>query len=117
MKIVYLTWGETPRSYGVFGSQVIKQFVETRKQLPSAEFSFLSAIPFIHSGMVREKLSYPNELKKVLQSLEGISFSRIPIYAPQEFVDASRFTFPLMHHGVHFHLAKTLSKNTSYIVY
>ena len=36
MKVVYLTWGETPRNYGVFGSQAIRQFIETQKLLPKS---------------------------------------------------------------------------------
>jgi hypothetical protein len=54
MKVVYLTWVETHRSYGVFGSQVIGQFVETQKLSPNDEFHFISAVPIIHSGLLRE---------------------------------------------------------------
>ena len=46
MKVIYLTWGETPRSYGVFGSQVIRQFVETSKLLPEHKFYMICGLVY-----------------------------------------------------------------------
>lgn len=117
MKITYLTWGETPRSYGVFGTQVIAQFIATKKLMPDAEFQFISAIPLIHSGMVREKLRYPAELKKVKEKLNKIQFIRIPIYAPQTIVNPSKLNFRLMQIGAQYHLAKQLKKQKPDIVH
>lgn len=108
MKVTYLTWGETPRSYGVFGTQVISQFVATQKKMPDAEFHFISAIPLIHSGMVREKLNYPEELEKVRHKLGEIKFTRLPIYALQTVVNASKITFSMMQLGAQWHLANQL---------
>lgn len=97
MKIVYLTWGETPRSYGVFGSQVIGQFVETQKALQGAEFYFISGLPIIHSGLVREKWNYKKEISRIKEFLGNIPFVMLPIFAPQNFVNSSKITFKLMH--------------------
>ncbi|WP_417365318.1 glycosyltransferase [Flavobacterium beibuense] len=97
MKIVYLTWGETPRSYGVYNSQVIGQFVETKKIMPEAEFFFIAGLPIIHSGLVREKRRYKEELKKIKFRLTNIPFQVIPIFAPQNFVNSSKSTFSFMH--------------------
>jgi glycosyltransferase involved in cell wall biosynthesis len=110
MKVLYLTWGETPRSYGVFGSQVIGQFVENSKSMPDAEFHFASAVPIIHSGLIREKLKYPVELNRVKTKLGSIKFHRLPIYAPQNLVNSNRKTFKWMHLGAHFHLKKLIQK-------
>ena len=117
MNIIYLTWGETPRAYGVFGTQVISQFVETKKIMPEASFHFISAIPLIHSGMVREKLNYPKELDKVRQKLGSIAFTRIPIYAPQNVVNASKTSFVMLQFGAQWHLSNQLRKLSADIIH
>jgi hypothetical protein len=71
MKVAYLTWGETPCIYGVFGSQVIRQFDETKKLLPNSEFHFISAVTIIHSGLLREKWRYFSELSMVKKNLSN----------------------------------------------
>lgn len=101
MKICYLTWGETPRSYGVFGSQVIGQFMATKKQMPESEFYFISGIPLIHSGFVREKLKYGREIDEIKKKLDNVKFILTPIFAPQNFVNSSKSTFGFMHYGAH----------------
>ena len=108
MKIAYLTWGETPRSYGVFGSQVLGQFIETKKEMPNDEFYFISAVPIIHSGLVREKLAYSKELKKIRKKLGIIKFLWIPIYTTQNFVNSNKLTFKLMHIIAHWYLKNHL---------
>jgi glycosyltransferase involved in cell wall biosynthesis len=110
MKIIYLTWGETPRSYGVFGGQAIRQFVNNCELIKDAECHFISAVPLIHSGFVREKLRYFGEIKKIKFLLGNISFSWIPIYATQNFVNSNRFTFKLMHGLAHLHLLKKIKE-------
>lgn len=117
MKIVYLTWGETPRAYGVFGSQVIGQFVETAKLSPADEFHFISAVPLIHSGLVREKLRYFEELKNVKKKLGTVVFHWLPIIASQNFVNSSRVSFNLMHGVSHWFLRRRLAKLNPDIVH
>jgi glycosyltransferase involved in cell wall biosynthesis len=109
-KIVYLTWGETPRSYGVFGSQVIRQFKENALLSPDDQFHFISAVPLIHSGLIREKLKYSKELQHVKEELGDISFSWIPIYASQNIVYPTQFTFKFMHLGAQWHLKNLFNK-------
>lgn len=105
MKVIYLTWGETPRSYGIFTSQVINQFVETYRCADSNDkFYFVSGVPIIHSGLIREKFSYFNELKVIRELLSKIKFSFIPIFTTQNFIDSSRLTFDLMHNISHLFL-------------
>jgi hypothetical protein len=110
MKIIYLTWGETPRSYGVFGSQVINQLVSNYKSNKDSQFHLVSAVPLIHSGFVREKINYIDEIKKIKRSLGNISFSWIPIYATQNFINSNRFTFKLMHGLSHLHLLRKMKE-------
>lgn len=110
MKIIYLTWGETPRSYGVFGSQVINQFVSNCKLNKDCECHLISAVPLIHSGFVREKVGYFDEIKKIKSLLGNISFSWIPIYATQNFINSNRFTFKLMHGLSHLHLLSKIKE-------
>ncbi len=110
MKVVYLTWGETPRGYGVFGSQVIKQFSETKKKMPTSEFHFLSGVPLIHSGMTREKFGYIDELKKVKKMLSGISFGMIPIFTLQTTVNSNKNNFKFNHGFSHYLLMRKLKR-------
>jgi glycosyltransferase involved in cell wall biosynthesis len=99
MKIMYLTWGETPRSYGVFGSQVIGQFVETMALLPSSQSLFVSGVPLIHSGLVREKIQYANELKRVKTKLEPTHFEWVTALMTQNVIIPSRHTFDWIYAG------------------
>ncbi|NRP37547.1 hypothetical protein XMA121_000132 [Marinobacterium sp. xm-a-121] len=117
MNIVYLTWGETPRSYGVFGSQVIRQFVETAKLDKKLICSFVSAVPIIHSGIVREGLAYRDEIKKVKGLLGNIPFHWLPVYCPQNFVNSSELTFKYMHFGAHRGLKSLLIKLRADVVH
>ena len=117
MNVAYLTWGETPRSYGVFASQVIGQFVENYKISSKDDFYFISAVPIVHSGLVREKLKYFDELKKVKEKLGKIKFIWLPIYAIQNFVNSSKSTFGLMHGLAHWHLKNTLLRLNPDIVH
>lgn len=117
MRVVYLTWGETPRSYGVFGSQVIGQFVETAKISPNSEFHFISAVPLIHSGLVREKWRYFSELSKVKEKLGAVAFHWLPIVASQNFVNSSKATFRVMHGIAHWFLKNKLTKIVPDIVH
>ncbi|MBD3726939.1 MAG: glycosyltransferase, partial [Moraxella osloensis] len=117
MKVVYLTWGETPRAYGVFGSQVIGQFVETAKLSANDEFHFISAVPLIHSGLVREKWRYTTELSNVKERLGSVAFHWLPVVASQNFVNSSKSTFNLMHGISHRFLKRRLTKITPDIVH
>lgn len=117
MKVVYLTWGETPRSYGIFGSQVLGQFAETKKYARDDEFYFISGLPLVHSGLVRERLAYKEEIQKVKKRLGDISFSIIPIFAPQNFVNSSKVYFPFMHYFSNGLLAKKLKEINPDIVH
>ena len=117
MKVVYLTWGETPRTYGVFGSQVIGQFVETAKLSPDSEFHFISAVPMIHSGLTREKWKYFSELACVKKRLGSVQFHWLPIIASQNYVNSSKFTFIFMHGIAHWFLKKKLVRLRPEIVH
>jgi glycosyltransferase involved in cell wall biosynthesis len=117
MKVAYLTWGETPRSYGVFGSQVIGQLIETQKLLPNSEFHFISAVPIIHSGLLREKWRYFSELSMVKKKLGTVAFYWLPILTSQNFVNSSKATFKLMHGSAHWLLKNKLAKIGAEIVH
>lgn len=97
MRVMYLTWGETPRSYGVFGNQIINQFVKTCELLEVKEAYFVSAVPLIHSGFVREKFRYFKELLNVKKILGKVKFIWIPIHTTQNFVNSTAYTYNLMH--------------------
>lgn len=118
MAIVYLTWGETPRSYGVFGSQVIGQFIKIANLFVEERAYFISGLPVIHSGMVREKLGYFKELAKIRSLLDNIEFDWIPIFATQNFVNSNKITFKIFHNSLsHFFLYKKLKKIDAKLVH
>ncbi len=117
MSVIYLTWGETPRSYGVFGNQVVQQFVRTCKFAEIREAYFISAVPLVHSGFVREKFGYFRELNKVKSALGTTKFIWIPIYTTQNFVNSNSYTFELMHNFSHYHLAAVLKRINAKVVH
>jgi glycosyltransferase involved in cell wall biosynthesis len=110
MKIVYLTWGETPRSYGVFGTQVLGQFVGTAALDDKNEYHFISAVPIVHSGLIREKWWYLKEIVNVKKKLNKIKFHWLSIWCTQNFTNSNRFGFGLMHGISHNIFAKKLIK-------
>lgn len=114
---MHLTWGETPRSYGVFGSQVIAQFAATRRAIPHSQFLFASGLPLIHSGMAREKLGYISECRKIREALEDIPFQLLPIYAPQNLVNSSSTSFRWLHGPAHWHLARLIKRFSPDVVH
>lgn len=117
MRVCYLTWGETPRSYGVFGSQILGQFIETKKQSPESEFHFISGVPIIHSGFVREKWKYKDEVKNVKTKLGDIKFHWIPIFFSQNVVHPTKFLFGFLFYGAEKILKNRLLKINPDIVH
>lgn len=110
MKIMYLTWGETPRSYGVYASQVIRQFVANSLADNTSTYSFVAGVPLINSSLIREGRRYKDELLNVQTALGDIELYRIPIFAPQNFVLSSRFTFNMLHWFAHARLVRLIDK-------
>jgi hypothetical protein len=97
LKVAYITWGETPRSYGVFGSQVIELVSRIAKNHSEAiEMHFLAFLPVIHSGWIREKLGYFNEIVKVKKNLINVKFHIKILPIPQNLVNPTRFTHRLL---------------------
>lgn len=95
--IVYLTWGETPRSYGVFGSQTVGQFKSNAESAPGLKYMFVSGVPVIHSGVYREKFQYAGELKKIQEKLVDIPFCVIWIPTIQTYINSNEKTFFKLH--------------------
>lgn len=108
MNIMYLTWGETPRSYGVFGSQVVQQFISNALQKKDHNYSFVAGVPIINSSLVREGRAYHKQITRLKAMLDNIPFFRIPIFCPQNFVFSNRYSFGPMHWMSHVGLAKKI---------
>lgn len=117
MNIIYLTWGETPRSYGVYMSQVVNQLVAIQKEMPKDQFHLISGLPIIHSGLLREKLVYYKEIEKIKNALGGVTFTKIPIYSTQNFVNSNKYTFNLLHGISHRKLYLSIKKVNPEIVH
>lgn len=110
MKIIYLTWGETPRSIGVFGSQVLGQFSAIIAAKPSNEYHLVCGVPLVHSGLVREKWRYPSELRRCASLVKGASFFFLILYAPQNLIYSAELGFRLLHAFAHNKLRKIFEK-------
>ncbi len=111
MNIIYLTWGETPRSYGVYGSQVIGQFVANARAQSQHNYHLVAGVPIVNSSLIREGRAYKNETLKIKKMLGDVSFQKIAIFAPQNFIFSNRYTFHSMHWFAHKTLANIV-KNT-----
>lgn len=97
MKVIYLTWGETPRASGVYGSQVISQLKNINDSSSNIQITLVAGLPIIHSGLIREKLKYSSEIKKIKQNLSPLNFNLIRILAPQNFINKPNIGFYLFH--------------------
>lgn len=106
MKVIYLTWGETPRSHGVYGSQVVTQLGHTKNAIPDSQFLLVSGLPVIFSGLLREKFGYLKELSKIHHDLGDINHKIIPIWAPQNLFYSREKEFNLFHLLSDWHLSK-----------
>jgi glycosyltransferase involved in cell wall biosynthesis len=118
MNVVYLTWGETPRSYGVFGSQVLKNFANIKNIAAGSDnYCFISALPLLNSGIIREKFKYLAEIQEVKKLLNGVTFKIIPIFSPQNFINSNAYTFKLFHFMSKYFLVNYLEKINPDIVH
>lgn len=117
MKVIYLTWGETPRDSGVYGSQVVSQLISNQQQISSAKFALVSGLPIIFSGLVREKFSYIQELNKIRQNLDNIPHKIIYIWGPQNFYYSRRYEFHFFHHLSHQQLLKFIREFSADIIH
>lgn len=97
MKVIYLTWGETPRASGVYGSQVISQLKNIYNAVDDIQVVLVAGLPIIHSGLIREKLKYFSEIKEIKKNLLPIDFNIIKIISPQNFINKANKGFYLFH--------------------
>lgn len=87
MNIIYLTWGETPRASGVYGTQVISQLEAIKKESKNIKIKLIAGIPIIHSGLIREKFSYKRVINLIQEKLEPNGFEKITINMPQNILN------------------------------
>lgn len=99
LNAVYLTWGETPRSYGIYRSQVVETVAEIVRQDPDITHHLVAGLPIIHSGLVREKSAYGRELKTLRKVLGHTPLTTCLIPVPQTFVFPNRRNFGVIFIG------------------
>ena len=108
MKVIYLTWGETPRASGVYGSQVIAQLKNISDSANDIKLTLVAGLPFIHSGLVREKLKYSLEIKKIKKNISPLNFNKITILSPQNFINKPKLGFHTFHLAANKKLIKLI---------
>jgi glycosyltransferase involved in cell wall biosynthesis len=97
MKIIYLTWGETPRSSGVYNSQVIQLLKHIQNHV---ELFLIAGLPIIHSGFFREKIFYfrvLNSIKKQFNRNGTKKFFILPIFAVQTIIYPKIFIYKFIY--------------------
>jgi glycosyltransferase involved in cell wall biosynthesis len=108
IKTVYLTWGETPRSYGIYGSQVVGMLTNLAARHDLLKPHLLAGLPIVHSGLVRERWHYPAELTRVRLELGPVSLGICIIPVPQNFVYPRKRSFETIFAGAPFTLLPKL---------
>ena len=95
MKVVYLTWGETPRLSGVYKSQVINLLSRFNETI---DISLISGLPIINSGLTREKFKYWKVLKDIKKHFKksNSSFELIPIFGLQTIIYPKKISYFLL---------------------
>lgn len=117
MKTVYLTWGETPRAYGIYRTQVAETVAQIVAEHDDFESHLIAGLPLIHSGLVREKLGYWAELRKVRAALDPVPLRICPIPVTQNFVYPTRRNFNVIFTGARFTLLPKLRQINPKIVH
>lgn len=92
-KVVYLTWGETPRAYGIYRTQVAGTLAKISQQHQDVDLHLIAGLPIIHSGLVRERHRYPAELRRLREALGNVPLRICPIPVTQNFVYPTRKSF------------------------
>jgi glycosyltransferase involved in cell wall biosynthesis len=90
-----VTWGEVPRMSSVYNGQVVNVIRELKKANPAYEIKLLAGVPFIHSGMFREKLQYKHQVRKIRDALGAENFIWRNILVPPVGVSPKRWQLPL----------------------
>jgi glycosyltransferase involved in cell wall biosynthesis len=94
MRILFVTWGEVPRMSSVYNGQVVNVIRELKKLNPSFEIKLLAGVPFLHSGMFREKLAYKDQVKKISDAIGAENFIWRSIFVPPVGVSPKRWQLP-----------------------
>ena len=97
MRVMYLTWGETPKKDGIFGSQVIQQLVETSSQHNNANFLLVSGLPLANSGFFRQGINFWRELETIQTRLDKINHKILPLFCTQHWFYSKKHEFPFFH--------------------
>lgn len=99
MRVLYLTWGEVPRMSSVYGGQVVDVVRRLQRQPGLERVDLLAGVPLIHSGLVREKWRYPQEIARIRAAIGADHFSRRTIATPPVGVHPTRRQLPFFTQG------------------
>lgn len=117
LNVVYLTWGETPRSYGLYRSQVAETVRDLALEDPELDLTLIAGVPLIHSGLLRDRWRYGREIATLRQVLGRAGFARALIPVPQNFVFPTRRSFNVIFTGARFSLLPKLQRLNPDIVH
>lgn len=117
MKVLYLTWGETPRLAGVYKSQVINLISKFDKNI---DINLISGLPIINSGFTREKFKYwkiLKDIKKYLKLTNNSSFELIPILGFQTIIYPKKISYIFLTFFSELLLSKKIRASTPEIIH
>ncbi|MBW4964148.1 hypothetical protein [Sulfitobacter sp. CW3] len=110
MRILYLTWGEVPRLSSVYGGQAVQMVSAFQRQETVESAQLLAGYPIIHSGLVREKWRYKQQLTAISERLGAENFTTRRIPVPPVGVHPKKWQLPSFTMGQHRFLAKKIRK-------
>lgn len=105
---MFLTWGEVPRMSSVYGGQVVEVVAALQAQPSIDHVSLVSGYPVVHSGIVREKWRYKDQLAAIRQRIGADNFSTRRIPVPPVGVHPKPSQLPLFTKGHHGFLASKI---------
>lgn len=108
MRVMFLTWGEVPRLSSVYGGQVVEVIAALQSQPEIDDVSLVAGYPVIHSGMVREKWRYKDQLKAICDLIGAKNFSTRRIPVPPVGVHPKPWQLPFFTKGHHGFLARKI---------
>src|SRR5690606_13427065 len=82
MNIVFLSWGEVPRLSSVYGGQLVNVVKAVGQQADVQSSRLIAGVPLIHSGMLREKWRYREEINSIQRLLGPNNFIRRRLIVP-----------------------------------
>lgn len=116
MRVLYLTWGEVPRLSSVYGGQVVEVVAALQRHPRIEHAALIAGFPMIHSGIVREKWRYRQQLKAIRDRLGAENFITRRLPVPPVGVHPKPWQLPFFTAGQHAFLARQIRRHRADVI-